>query len=89
MMFSSNEKKLAQDAKDTGEPTIFDKIISKEIPAKIIYEDEQSLAFRDVNPQAPTHILVIPKIRNNLTMFQNISTAKHKEQMGHLMWVSA
>ena len=89
MMFSSNEQKLAQDAKDTGEPTIFDKIISKEIPAKIVYEDEQSLAFRDVNPQAPTHILVIPKIRNNLTMFQNISTAKHKEQMGHLMWVSA
>ena len=53
MMFSSNtsnEQKLAQDAKDTGEPTIFDKILSKEIPAKIVYEDDEALAFRDVSP---------------------------------------
>ena len=53
MMFSTNtskEQKLAQDAKDTGEPTIFDKIISKEIPSKVVYEDEHALAFRDVNP---------------------------------------
>ena len=41
--------------------TIFGKIIRREIPADIVYEDEQTLAFRDVNPQAPTHILVIPK----------------------------
>ncbi len=41
--------------------TIFKKIIDREIPANIVYEDEQCLAFRDVNPQAPTHILVIPK----------------------------
>jgi histidine triad (HIT) family protein len=41
--------------------TIFGKIIRKEIPAEIVYEDELSLAFKDVNPQAPTHILVIPK----------------------------
>ena len=44
-----------------GEDTIFGKIIRKEIPANIVYEDEQVLAFHDVNPQAPTHILVIPK----------------------------
>jgi histidine triad (HIT) family protein len=46
--------------------TIFKKIIDREIPANIVYEDEQCLAFRDVSPQAPTHILVIPKkeIRN-------------------------
>ena len=37
------------------------KIISKEIPAKIVYEDEHALAFEDLNPQAPVHILVIPK----------------------------
>jgi histidine triad (HIT) family protein len=42
-------------------PTIFTKIISREIPATIVYEDEHCLAFRDVRPQAPTHILVIPK----------------------------
>lgn len=41
--------------------TIFDKIIRREIPADIVYEDELCLAFRDVNPQAPVHILLIPK----------------------------
>ena len=41
--------------------TIFSKIIDREIPADIVYEDEHCLAFRDVNPQAPVHILVIPK----------------------------
>jgi len=41
--------------------TIFKKIIDREIPAEIVYEDDQCLAFRDVNPAAPTHVLVIPK----------------------------
>ena len=41
--------------------TIFKKIIDREIPADIVYEDEQCLAFHDVNPQAPVHVLVIPK----------------------------
>ena len=41
--------------------TIFQKIIDREIPAEIVYEDDNSLAFKDINPQAPTHILVIPK----------------------------
>lgn len=41
--------------------TIFGKIIRKEIPANIVYEDDLCLAFKDVQPQAPTHILVIPK----------------------------
>ena len=41
--------------------TIFKKIIDREIPAEIVYEDEQCLAFRDISPQAPTHVLVIPK----------------------------
>jgi len=41
--------------------TIFSKIIAREIPAKIIYEDDLCLAFHDVNPQAPTHVLLIPK----------------------------
>jgi histidine triad (HIT) family protein len=41
--------------------TIFKRIIDKEIQAKIVYEDEQCLAFHDVNPQAPTHVLLIPK----------------------------
>ncbi len=40
---------------------LFCKIVNKEIPADIVYEDENVLAFRDINPQAPTHLLVIPK----------------------------
>lgn len=42
--------------------TIFKRIIDREIPAKIAYEDDDCLAFHDVNPQAPVHVLVIPKI---------------------------
>jgi histidine triad (HIT) family protein len=41
--------------------TIFDKIITGEIPADIVYNDDEVLAFRDINPQAPVHILIIPK----------------------------
>ncbi len=41
--------------------TLFGKIISREIAADIVYEDEHCLAFRDINPQAPTHVLLIPK----------------------------
>jgi histidine triad (HIT) family protein len=41
--------------------TIFKRIIDREIPADIVYEDDRCLAFRDINPQAPTHVLVIPK----------------------------
>ena len=41
--------------------TIFEKIAAREIPARIIYEDEEILAFHDVNPQAPVHVLIIPK----------------------------
>ena len=41
--------------------TLFEKIIARQIPADIVYEDDQFLAFRDIKPQAPTHLLVIPK----------------------------
>jgi len=44
-----------------SEKTIFKRIIDREIPASIVFEDEQCLAFHDVSPQSPTHILVIPK----------------------------
>lgn len=42
--------------------TIFSKIIRHEIPADIVYEDDDILAFRDINPQAPVHVLIIPKV---------------------------
>jgi histidine triad (HIT) family protein len=63
--------------------TIFEKIIRKEIPAKIVYEDDRCLAFHDVNPQAPTHILLIPKI----TEIDRLVNAQpsHEQLLGHLM----
>jgi histidine triad (HIT) family protein len=44
-----------------AEPTIFKRIMDGEIPAEIVYEDDLCLAFADINPQAPTHLLVIPR----------------------------
>ena len=41
--------------------TLFEKIIAREIPAKIIWEDDDAIAFEDVNPQAPVHVLIVPK----------------------------
>ena len=41
--------------------TIFEKIIRRDIPAEIVWEDDDALAFRDVNPQAPVHVLIVPK----------------------------
>ncbi len=62
--------------------TIFSKIINREIPADIVYEDDDCLAFRDVNPQAPVHILVIPK----QTISRLIdSDESHRDLLGHLM----
>lgn len=62
--------------------TIFSKIIRREIPANIVYEDDLALAFTDVNPQAPVHILVIPK-----KPIVNIATAEPEDQalLGHLL----
>ena len=62
--------------------TIFGKIIRKEIPADIVYEDNLALAFRDVNPQAPVHILVIPK-----QPIAQLADAESKDHalMGHLL----
>ncbi|MCM1985120.1 histidine triad nucleotide-binding protein [Lyngbya confervoides] len=56
--------------------TIFSKILRREIPAEIVYEDEKTLAFRDINPQAPVHILVIPKqVIPSLAHAQDTDTA--------------
>lgn len=59
----SEEEQKAKSQQFSGGPTIFDKIISKELPADVIYEDENCLAFNDISPQAPVHFLVIPKKR--------------------------
>ena len=62
--------------------TIFGKIIRREIPADIVYEDDIALAFRDVNPQAPVHILVIPK--QPLPKLADAESQDHA-MLGHLL----
>lgn len=62
--------------------TIFGKIIRKEIPANIVYEDDLCLAFTDITPQAPTHILVIPK--QPIPKLSDVTVAD-KELLGHLL----
>ena len=62
--------------------TIFTKIINKEIPADIVYEDDLCLAFRDINPQAPVHILIIPKKPLSIL---NDAEAEDQQLLGHLM----
>lgn len=65
-----------------NEDTIFGKISRREIPADIVYEDDLALAFRDVNPQAPVHVLVIPK-----KPIPKLADAGAEDQalMGHLL----
>ncbi len=62
--------------------TIFSKIIDREIPAEIVYEDDMCLAFKDISPQAPTHILLIPKKE-----IPSLNDLKSEDGgiMGHLM----
>jgi histidine triad (HIT) family protein len=69
-----------------GNDTIFGKIIRREIPATIVYETDTVLAFRDISPQAPTHIVIIPKepIVNLIH-----ATHQHREMLGDLMLAAA
>ncbi|CAJ1381554.1 unnamed protein product [Effrenium voratum] len=80
-------KELAE-KKDTAPETIFDKIVRKEIPSKVVFEDERVLAFRDVSPQAPVHVLVIPKARDGLTQLSN-AREDQEALLGHLMYVAS
>jgi histidine triad (HIT) family protein len=65
--------------------TIFKRIIDGEIKADIVYQDDQCLAFRDVNPQAPTHVLVIP--REEIVSLDALDD-KHQSLVGHLVLVA-
>lgn len=82
---ADNEVSRAKKARNTGGPTIFDKIINKEIKADILYEDENCLAFNDVSPQAPVHFLVIPKKR--ISMLEK-AEANDEPILGKLLLVA-
>lgn len=69
-----------------AEETIFSKIIRREIPADIVYQDELVTAFRDISPKAPTHILVIPNI---LIPTANDAVAGHEAALGRMITVAA
>ena len=66
--------------------TLFEKIIAREIPAAIVYEDDSLLAFRDINPQAPVHVLIVPK-----QLIPRIAEAQADDQklLGHLLLKAA
>ena len=63
--------------------TIFSKIINKEIPAEIVFESENILAFKDINPQAPVHILIIPKIE--IPKVTDINVKEHDGLLGEMI----
>ncbi|EFC2209030.1 purine nucleoside phosphoramidase [Escherichia coli] len=69
-----------------AEDTIFSKIIRREIPSDIVYQDDLVTAFRDISPQAPTHILIIPNI---LIPTVNDVSAEHEQALGRMITVAA
>jgi histidine triad (HIT) family protein len=66
---------------------LFQKIIDRQIPADIVYEDDRCLAFRDINPQAPVHVLIIP--RHKVIPTHADVTEADRELLGHLHVVAA
>ena len=66
--------------------TIFSKIIDREIPADIVFENDTLLAFRDINPQAPTHVLIIPKVE--IPTVRDLKGAEHGALLGEMIDVS-
>lgn len=66
--------------------TLFEKIAAREIPAQIVFEDDLVLAIRDINPQAPTHVLIFPK---QVVPRIAEATADHRKLLGHLLLKAA
>ncbi|OQR70984.1 histidine triad nucleotide-binding protein 2 [Tropilaelaps mercedesae] len=78
----TNAARAAKEHATTGQPTIFAKILDGTIPAEIIHNDDKCIAFKDINPQAPTHFLVIP--RKPLEMLEKVEDSD-QDLLGHLM----
>lgn len=69
-----------------AEETIFSKIIRQEIPTDLVYQDEMVTAFRDINPRAPSHILIVP---NHLIPTVNDATEDDERALGRMFTVAA
>jgi histidine triad (HIT) family protein len=65
--------------------TLFEKIIAREIPADFVYEDDRCVVFHDIQPQAPVHLLVVPK---KLIPRIGLATAEDQALLGHLLLVA-
>lgn len=81
MAYEQNERSF-----NVAQETIFSKIIRREIPAEILYQDELVTAFRDIHPQTPTHILIVP---NQLIPTANDVTPEDEAALGRLFTVAA
>ncbi|KAK5579242.1 hypothetical protein RB653_008922 [Dictyostelium firmibasis] len=94
--FTINNKKMSESGAKPGateennrvnpKDTLFAKFVSGEIPVPKVYEDEYCIAINDINPQAPVHILVIPKLPvGGVSDVANVDAERYKEAMGHIM----
>lgn len=70
-----------------GEDSIFDRIVKREIPSTVIYEDDLVMAFRDIAPRARVHIVLVPKNRDGLVRL-GVAEERHKSIMGHMLWAA-
>lgn len=87
-MADEEEKAIQAAGVDENGDNIFSKIASGEMKVDLVYEDDKVMAFNDIYPQAPVHILVIPKKRDGLTRLSK-AEERHKDILGHMMWAVA
>lgn len=90
---AGDEEQKAQEVAAAGgeasqEVTVFDKIVKGEIPSDVVYSDDRVLAFRDINPVASTHVVIIPKNRGSLSRLVH-ATEQEEEILGKLMHTAA
>lgn len=87
--FSKAKAKMSSVADSAAAaPTIFERIVAGQIPCNKVYEDETALAFRDIAPVAPLHVVVIPKVLGRLSSLSSADRAD-SATLGHLLWVAA
>ena len=76
---------MSEDRSEANNPTLFGQLLRGEIPSTRVWEDEHCIAFRDIHPAAPTHVLVIPR-----AYLPTVNAVREDDRwlMGHLIWVA-